>query len=113
VIGIIRRIDLLRALLSAAVESSPSTQVPSPGTRTDEALRLAVARAVRRLGIHLGVGFDVVDHDGKVHLWGEVVSDADWQACIAAASAVPGVSTVTSHIQVMSRHRRTAHIRET
>lgn len=109
VVGVVSRVDLLKALLSrpgegahAKVEERPSPSAPID----DEQLRHEVFKAVRQSGAQVAGGFDVVSHNGVAHLWGVVADEATHDACRAAALRVPGVSDVISHMQVVPMRYR-------
>ena len=103
VVGMVNRVTLVKALLSRSDTSSAPT-----GTEVevdDEQLRSDVIGALRRLGLPLGGGFDVVARHGTVHLWGQTFEEEDHRSYIAAAAKVRGVRDVRSHMQVV-RYRR-------
>lgn len=110
VVGVVSRVDLLKALLSrreedaqAKAEARPSHQAPVG----DDQLRHEVVKAVRQSGVPVSGGFDVVARSGVAHLWGVVADEAAHEACRSAALKVPGVSDILSHMQVVPwRNRR-------
>lgn len=107
VVGIVSQVDLMKVLLSRpADEASAAAEAPStePGPLSDDQLRRQVATAVRRAGLAVGGGFDVVTRNGVAHLWGRVTDEASHQACRTAAGKVPGVRDVFSHMQVVPSH---------
>lgn len=106
-VGIIARVDLVKALLSrpqaGAKAATPSAAVPEVG---DDQLRRDVITSLRRLGLPLGGGFDVVSQRGVIHLWGEVAEEESHRAYQGAAARVAGVRDVYSHMQVIPQRRR-------
>ena len=106
VVGLVARVDLVKALLSRPRDAAKTVvalvDVPAVD---DEALRRLVAASVRRLGLPLGGGFDVVAHHGVIHLWGEAIDEDAHQAYRAAAARVTGVRDVHSHMQVVPQRR--------
>lgn len=104
VVGVVSRVDLLRALLSRPGENADAEAEARPSHRApvgDDQLRHDVIRAVRQAGVQVAGGFDVVGRNGVAHLWGVVPDEATHEACRAAALRVPGVSDVFSHMQVV------------
>jgi CBS domain-containing protein len=98
-VGIVRRGDLMKALLS---RSGASAATPlGAGQVADDQLRQAVMGAIRKAGVPVGGGFDVVAHSGVVHLWGEVHDEEHHRLCRAAAANVPGVMDISSHMQTL------------
>ena len=59
--------------------------------------------AIRKVGVPVGGGFDVVARNGIVHLWGEVHDEEHHRLCRAATANVPGVRDISSHMQTMPR----------
>jgi CBS domain-containing protein len=101
VVGMVSRIDLVRAMISQreAVAPSPFTAaLPMPA---DEVLRRDVESAVRGRSWSLARRSDIVVQDGIAHLWGVVPSDLVRQAYCLAAEKVPGVKGVQSHMHVV------------
>ena len=114
VVGVISRVDLLKALLSrpgddAGVKAAarPSQKVPVD----DDQLRQAVIKAVRQSGVPVSGGFDVVSHNGVAHLWGVVANEASHEACQVTALRVPGVSDIVSHMQIVPMRYRSLYPR--
>jgi len=104
VIGIVSRIDLVKAMLShGAPGAAAAAPAPAPAARDDESLRLQVTAAIHRLGIPLGGTFDVVVRHGIAHLWGQVGSVEEDKTCQMAAIKLDGVTDAISHMQVMPR----------
>ena len=102
VVGMVSRIDLVRALISqraaAATTPAPATALTEP---TDDRLRRDVESAVRGRSWSLARRTDVVVQDGVAHLWGVVPSDMVLKAYSIAAENVPGVKSVQSHMHVV------------
>ena len=107
VVGIVSRLDLVKAMLAEASGEATAGAAPAD----DEALREQVTLAIRRLGVPVRGGFDVIVQSGIVHLWGEAADQAGYAACTVAAAKVPGVRDVMSHMQVRAALRRTGPLR--
>lgn len=103
VVGIVSRTDLVKAMLS---HGGPATQPAPEPPRSDEALRQEVTAAIQKLNIALGGSFDVVVRNGSAHLWGQVASADEGRACEIAATKVPGITGVVSHMQIVASHFR-------
>jgi len=101
VVGIVSRIDLVKAMLSHATPAAAAAPVPQP--RDDESLRMQVATAIQKLRIPLGGSFDVVVRHGIAHLWGQVGNVEEDKACQMMAGKVAGITDVISHMQVLPR----------
>jgi CBS domain-containing protein len=106
VVGVVSRIDLVRALISQRSESdsseaqqSPRVQAPAP--TGDDQLRTDIQQALRGRSWALAKRADVVVRDGVAHLWGVVPSDLVRQAYCVAAENVPGVKSVLNHMHVV------------
>ena len=102
VIGIVSRIDLVKAMLSHATPAAAAA-TPAPQPSDDESLRMQVAAAIQRLRIPLGGSFDVVVRHGIAHLWGQVGNVEEDKACQMTAARVGGITDVISHMQVLPR----------
>jgi len=100
VVGVVSRIDLVRALISrqSSNEAPPAACFP---LHADGQLRRDVESAVRGRSWSLAQRADVVVQDGVAHLWGTVPSDLVRQAYRIAAENVPGVKSVQSHMHVV------------
>lgn len=98
-VGIVRRADLMKALLSRPDAGAPTAS----SAIADDQLRQAVVTAIRKVGVPVGGGFDVVARNGIVHLWGEVHDEEHHRLCRAATANVPGVRDISSHMQTMLR----------
>jgi CBS domain-containing protein len=104
VVGIVSRIDLVKAMLSHATPATAAAALaPVPQPRDDESLRMQVATAIQKLGIPLGGAFDVVVRHGIAHLWGQVGNVEEDKACQMTAGKVAGITDVISHMQVLPR----------
>jgi CBS-domain-containing membrane protein len=101
VVGIVSRIDLLRALLSLGREAFLQER-PGSG-QADRKLRDAVIAALNDHDWSRAVRSDVVVSQGTVHLWGLVDSDELRRTFIRVAEEVAGVSSVQSHLHVARR----------
>lgn len=104
VVGVVSRADLVKALLSRPHKPglSGAASGPQPAADAhDKQLRRDVTTAIRRLGLPLGGGFDVVVRHGTVHLWGQAVDEDHHRAYQAAAAEVLGVGDVYSHMHVV------------
>jgi CBS domain-containing protein len=102
-VAVVRRTDLMKALLSRPASGAAAATPADTRPMTDDQLRRAVVDAIRKIGIATGGGFDVVVRHGVVHLWGEVHDEEHHRMCRAAAANVPGVTDVSSHMQTMPR----------
>lgn len=91
-VGIVSRVDLIRAL--AARQSEP---IPPP-PKNDAAIRAAMNDVLRNEEWALSAVVNVVVSDGVVHLWGVIDSDEQRQALRVAAENIPGVKAVEEHL---------------
>lgn len=96
VVGMVKRVDLVKALLSRT-EAVPAAQAEPV---EDDQLRRNVVAAIRQLGLPISGGFDVVARHGVIHLWGNAFDEEDHRTYQATAAKVPGVSEIASHMQV-------------
>jgi CBS domain-containing protein len=103
VVGMVNRVALVKALLSRSDANGQTAGAPLE--MDDEQLRGEVIMALRRLGLPLGGGFDVVARHGTVHLWGQTFNEEDHRSYIAAAAKVRGVKDVRSHMHVLPYRR--------
>ncbi len=96
-VGVVSRIDLLRALISHAAEASSA-----PGLATDDD---AIAQRVRAVlqGQSWSAAWpaSIVTLAGAVHLWGVVPDETVRQAYRVAVESVAGVRTVVDHLHVV------------
>lgn len=98
VVGIVSRVDLLRALVSVGLDAY--TRVAPAAESSDEALRAAVIGVLVRMGWSDVSRSDVVISHGTVHLWGMVASSETRESFVEAVRTVPGVETVDNHMHV-------------
>lgn len=103
VVGIVSRIDLVKAMLSHARPATAASPAPKETPRDDETLRTQVSAAIHKLGILLGGAFDVVVRHGVAHLWGQVGSTEEDKACRLVAAKVHGITDIISHMQILPR----------
>ena len=104
VVGVISRLDLVKAMLSPGPE--PSAGQDRAPTSDSDTVRENVVAAIQRLGLPLGAAFDVVVRNGIAHLWGQVADQEQEIACRRATAGVPGVVEVMSHMQVVAWRQR-------
>ena len=97
VIGIVSRIDLLRALISL----NPPAGEGDAGPSRDDQLRREISAACQGRTWSLARQLDVVVNGGVAHLWGVAPSDLVRNAYRAAAQNVPGVSAVEVHMHIV------------
>lgn len=101
VAGMVNRVALVKALLSRPESTTGAGAAPTGSAEVDdEQLRHDVVAAIRRLGLPLGGGFDVVARHSIVHLWGYTYNEEDHRAYCAISAKVRGVMDVHSHMQV-------------
>ncbi|MCW5734108.1 MAG: CBS domain-containing protein [Enhydrobacter sp.] len=97
VVGIVSRIDLLRALISLGSGGGREELPPS----RDEHLRREVSAACQGRAWSLARQLDVVVNGGVAHLWGVVPSDLVRDAYRVAAENVPGIQAVEVHMHIV------------
>lgn len=97
IVGIVSRVDLLRALASRWAAGGAAH------LGDDDLLRHAVIDATAGHDWSLAEGFDVIAIGGSIHLWGVVPSLEIDERYRVAAQAVPAVRTVISHMTVKTR----------
>lgn len=98
ILGIVSRVDLVKALISAGGKVySPR---PVPPLSQDQVLRRAIVASVNGQGWAVAQWFDVVVSDGVAHLWGVTPNDAVRQAYVDAARKVAGVKSLENHMHV-------------
>lgn len=97
VVGIVSRIDLLRALIS--LSSTPGQN----GAKAccDEQLRREISAACQGRTWSLARQLDVVVNGGIAHLWGIAPSELVRNAYRAAAENVRGVEAVEVHMHIV------------
>ena len=93
-VGIVRRADVLEALLSREPENAVA---PS----SDKELRQAVLEAIEKRPWTSKWPTNVFANNGVVHLWGFVEGDEVRRAYRVAAENVPGVRRVKNHLRSM------------
>lgn len=92
-VGIITRSNILRAIAGLARE------IPDP-TADDDHIRDRITRTVNAASWR-PLGFQVLVHDGVVHLHGVVASEEARQATIVAARSASGVRRVYDHLGLL------------
>ena len=97
VVGIVSRIDLLRALISL----NPATGREGTRPSRDDQLRREVSAACQGRTWSQARQLDVVVNGGVAHLWGVAPSDLVRNAYRAAAQNVPGVTAVEVHMHIV------------
>jgi CBS domain-containing protein len=102
VVGVVSRVDLLKALLSRRATAAvfPATADPPPHSAT-AVLNGAFLAAVNGHCWSVARRGDVVVNGGIAHLWGVVPSTAVLEAYRSAAANVPGVKSVEVHMHVL------------
>jgi len=101
VVGIVSRVDLVRALISHHSSNQVASSACFP-MHADDQIRRDIKDAVRGRSWSLAKRADVVVQDGVAHLWGVVPSDLVRKAYCIAAENVPGVKAVQSHMHVVT-----------
>lgn len=103
VVGVLSRVDLLKALLSrrSPVAVFPAKVAPAPFSAS-ERLHDAVTAAVNGHSWSVARRGDVVVNGDVAHLWGVVPSTDILEAYRAAAAAVPGIKAVQVHMHVLA-----------
>jgi len=97
VVGIVSRIDLLRAQISLNTRQDGNSSKPI----RDEQLRREISAACQGRNWSLARQLDVVVNGGVAHLWGIAPSDVVRDAYRAAAGNVPGVQGVEVHMHIV------------
>jgi CBS domain-containing protein len=97
VVGLVSRIDLLRALIAIGNSQDPQ----ATKFNRDEELRKQVAAACQGRVWARAKQLDVVVSAGVAHLWGIAPSDPVRKAYRAAAENVPGIKGVEIHMHVV------------
>jgi len=90
VVGIVSRANLLRALVSAAIE-------PTPARADDKTIREHIVAELKAAKWAPVAMIDVVVKDGVVDLWGTITDERERQALIVVAENTPGVKRVNDH----------------
>lgn len=91
-VGIVSRVDLLRAL--ALTHAEP---VPQPA-HTDAAIRAAMNDVLANEEWAMSAMVNVIVSEGVVNLWGVVDSNDQRRALRVAAENIPGVTAVEAHL---------------
>jgi CBS domain-containing protein len=97
VVGIVSRVDLLRALISLGSGDGSEAAKQS----RDEQLRREIAAACQGRNWSLARQLDVVVKSGVAHLWGVAPTDMVRNAYRLAAENVPGVKAVEVHMHII------------
>jgi CBS domain-containing protein len=92
IVGIITRVNLVRALASMAHEGKPD----SPAD--DGALRDHILALLKRETWAPIASIDVTVHNGTVDLWGTILDERERKALLVAVENVPGVKAVNDHV---------------
>lgn len=100
VVGIVSRINLLQALVSHAAPGDVPKHPGAAPRPQDEELRRAVLAAVRGQNWSLARRADVVVSGGVAHLWGVAPSNAVRESYRTAATNVPGIVGVETHMHI-------------
>ncbi len=91
-VGIVSRVDLIRALATRQAEPMP------PPPDSDATIRAVMNDVLKNEDWALSAVVNVVVSDGVVHLWGVIDSDEQRQALRVAAENIPGVTAVEEHL---------------
>lgn len=91
-VGIVSRVDLIRALATRQAEPMP------PPPESDATIRAVMNDVLKNEDWALSAVVNVVVSDGVVHLWGVIDSDEQRQALRVAAENIPGVTAVEEHL---------------
>ena len=91
-VGIVSRVDLLRALATRQAEPMP------PLAETDATIRAAMNDVLENEEWAMSAMVNVIVSEGVVHLWGVIDSNDQRQALRVAAENIPGVTGVEDHL---------------
>jgi len=91
-VGIVSRVDLLRAL---AVRQAVPLPPPAEG---DAAIRTAMNEVLATQEWAMSAMVNVIVSDGVMHLWGVIDSKDQSRALRVAAENIPGVKAVEEHL---------------
>ena len=91
-VGIVSRIDLLRALAARQAEPLP------PPPEDDAAIRATLNDVLKNEDWAQSAMVNVIVSDGVVHLWGVVDSKEQREALRVAAENIPGVKSIEEHL---------------
>lgn len=92
-VGIISRLDLVRAL---CIQNLNESRTPL----SDDEIAAKLQAEIDREGWQLGPDSKIVVFEGIVHLFGSITSVQETNALLAAAKALPGVREVQNHLQI-------------
>jgi CBS domain-containing protein len=103
VVGIVSRLDLLKALVSRRPASAvfSSRAEPAPLSAAD-LLHKEVTEALQGHSWSVARRGDIVVNNGIVHLWGVVPSAIVLEAYRTTTASVPGVKSVVVHMHILS-----------
>ena len=91
-VGIVSRVDMLRALAARQAEPVP------PPPESDAAIRATLNDVLRHEDWAQSAMVNIIVSDGVVHLWGVIDSNAQRDALRVAAENIPGVTAVEEHL---------------
>ncbi len=91
-VGIVSRVDLLRALAARQVQPIP------PPAESDATIRAAMNDVLKNEEWAMSAMVNVIVSEGVVHLWGVIDSDDQRQALRVAAENIPGVAAIEEHL---------------
>lgn len=92
-IGIVSRLDLVRALLVQDL-TKPKEDLD------DEAIGARLAAEVAHHGWRLDPSSKIVVFESVVHLFGKIASKEERRALVTAATIIPGVRSVQDHLEL-------------
>jgi CBS domain-containing protein len=92
-VGIVSRLDLVRALCIQQLNQSRSPL-------NDDEIAARLRTEAEREGWQLGADAKIIVFEGVVHLFGSITSVQESKALVAAAKALPGVREVQNHLSV-------------
>jgi CBS domain-containing protein len=91
-VGIVTRVNLVRALASMAHETNPD------GVADERALRDHILARLKRETWAPIASIDVTVNNGIVDLWGTILDERERKALLVAVETVPGVKAVHDHV---------------
>jgi CBS domain-containing protein len=92
-VGIVSRLDLVRALCIQNLNRSASPL-------SDEEISAKLRAEIERERWQLGADSKIIVFEGVVHLFGTITSVQEAKALVAAAKSLPGVREVQNHLAV-------------